>query len=355
MQSYIQMVLKGAGYETSVCATIAQARKSFAADRPDLMLCDIQLPDGDGIEFCKELGLGPESDVRFLIMSSLGDPKSRVRGFTLGAQDFILKPVVSEELLSRVQVHLANKHSQDELARKNQELELRQRVRQAATDMIAHDLKNPLTFIKGALEITKKRGIINDATCQRMIATAGTATDHVVLMLNDFLDVLHADEPRLKPQIAPVALEPLLAKLAGIFAAELRARNIKLEPKISPETATCEMDQQLIFRVLVNLVSVALRASPRDETLLLECVRDHGRLMFTISDRGPSVPDEKKKDFFPRRLTPESMNKQSIGLAYCRLAADDMNGDLRVADRPGGGNLYILSLPAANPASTTIQ
>jgi DNA-binding response OmpR family regulator len=118
MRSYVQMALKGAGFETTACATAAEARRSFAAGRPDLMICDIQLPDGDGIEFCKELGVGPGSDVRFLVLTNFGDLQNRLRGFALGAQDFISKTCVAEELLTRVNVQLANKKGHDELPRR---------------------------------------------------------------------------------------------------------------------------------------------------------------------------------------------------------------------------------------------
>jgi DNA-binding response OmpR family regulator len=117
MRAYVQMILKGAGYPTAACATIAEARRSFAADRPDLMICDIQLPDGDGIEFCRESGVGPGSGVDFLVLTNFTDVQNRYRGFALGAQDFISKNCVAEELLTRVKVLLADKKDPGALPR----------------------------------------------------------------------------------------------------------------------------------------------------------------------------------------------------------------------------------------------
>lgn len=107
--------LRTAGYKT-VCtaADCAAARAAFAAHRPDLMILDINLPDGDGFGLFRTLRT--ESDVPALFLSARDADADRLFGLGLGADDYLTKPFLMQELLLRVQ-HLLQRAYRTELRR----------------------------------------------------------------------------------------------------------------------------------------------------------------------------------------------------------------------------------------------
>src|SRR6185312_3436294 len=201
IQGYCNTVLESAGFAVDSTSTLDGARKLYGK-KPDLVVLDIGLPDGNGIDLMREWqksGTPPP----ILFLTARGDMKTRLECFQQGAQDYLLKPFAAEELLARAKVHLQVKKSHDELLRRNYELELITRARQDMADMIVHDLKAPLTSIKGTLELVLAHGLISAEGYQNLLQNAGSAADFMLLMLNDLLDVGQAESAGLKAEAAP--------------------------------------------------------------------------------------------------------------------------------------------------------
>lgn len=350
IQGFAQTVLESAGYEPQVVGTVAEARRAFQANPPDLVILDINLPDGDGLSLVRELGLGPEAAVPFIFLTASRDLPTRLECFRLGARDYIPKPFAMEELLARVQSHLKVKKSHDELARRNYELELRHRARQDLTDMIVHDLKTPLSSIKGTLQLAVQHGLITEPAYKNLVVSAGTAAEFMLLMLNDLLDIGRAEQASLQPEITTVNLEILFSKLQTLFQVHCRSREISLVPEIAPEAVLLRTDAGLLFRVLVNLVSNALKFSPRGSAVDVQACVKGERQNFTVADRGPGIPAANKNRIFDKYVTSAAQQGTGIGLAFCRVAATSLKGTIRVEDRPGGGSLFIIDLPTPEEA-----
>lgn len=349
-QNLAKTVLEFEGLSVEVCGSAEQALRSFQGGRPDMVIMDIGLPDGNGLEVCRRMGMRPGCGVTFLFLTGRGDLLTRLECFHQGAHDYIQKPFAVDELLARVKVHLQLKRSRDELVRKASDLELRNRARQDLTDMIVHDLKAPLTSIKGTLELVKDHGMISPKAYRALIENAGTAAEFMLLMLNDLLDIGQAEEAGLKTEIVTVEVRLLLAKLKAIFAGRFQARGIRLECKVPDELEALETDPNLLFRILVNLVSNALKFSATGAEVGVECSLRKGAARFAVSDRGPGVPKELKARIFEKYATHSKGlgegGSSGIGLAFCRLAISALGGRIWVEDREGGGSLFILELSA---------
>jgi DNA-binding response OmpR family regulator len=118
---------------------------------PDLILLDIMLPDIDGYEICRRIKANPKlSDIPVLFMTSRTDVSDKVKGFDVGCQDYITKPIQFEELLARVKTHIQMRHMQKELFRfeKLQSLSV-------LAGGIAHDFNNILSIILGNVQLLK--------------------------------------------------------------------------------------------------------------------------------------------------------------------------------------------------------
>ncbi|MBI4376014.1 MAG: response regulator [Elusimicrobia bacterium] len=348
VQGFTKVVLEREGFVVDTCGSITQALQTFRVNRPDLLIIDLGLPDGNGLKLCYEMGLGPRSNIPLLFLTARTDLTSLLACFNIGAQDYIQKPFAVEELLARVKVHLKIKASHDELSKKAYELELKNRVRQELTYMIVHDLKAPLTSIVGTLELFKWKGLISDGNYKKLLDHAGSAADFMLLMLNDLLDIGQAEEVGLKVEVSDIEIDSVINKLKVLFAGRCEKLKVKLETKLSPELKRLKTDQKLIFRILVNLISNGLAVSRAGNQVDLECEPKPKAVRFAVSDRGPGVPDSEKTNIFEKYVTTKKSDEDSgsgIGLTFCRIATQALGGRIWVEDRPGGGSRFILELP----------
>lgn len=96
--------LRGAAYETITATSIQQAREVLRMHRLDLVVLDLNLPDGSGLAFCHELRERLGDRMIIIFLSANSTPRARAAGIELGADDFVAKPYDAEELLTRIKV-----------------------------------------------------------------------------------------------------------------------------------------------------------------------------------------------------------------------------------------------------------
>ena len=338
--------LEGLGFEIKDCATISSADKAFSKNAPDLALLDLGLPDGSGIDLIKRWR-ARSSVVPVIVLTARNDILTRLEAFKAGAQDYIAKPFSIEELLARVHVHLQLKQSKDDLERKNYDLELMSRARQDMLDMILHDLKTPLSSIKGTLELIKLRGLISDKSYANLLDSAGTAADFMLLMLNDLLDMAQMKQASLPVSMTRLDLKTLAERLETLFAAKLQHHQVELRFTVSDDTRSLVCDKNLIFRILVNLIANALMVSPKAGHIEVTAAFAAGQLRLAVADRGPGVPQKMRLKIFEKFVTsPNEEGRRGIGLAFCQAAAAALKGSIKVEDRPAGGSVFVVKVPA---------
>jgi two-component system, sensor histidine kinase and response regulator len=289
--------------------------------------------------------------VPLVVLTARRDLNTRLEAFKAGAHDYIEKPFAVQELVARVNVHLKIKKQQDELAQRNYDLELMNRARQDMTDMILHDLKTPLASIKGTLEIIKMRGLISNNSYSGLLDNAGTAADFMLLMLNDLLDIAQTEQMGLRVRVAKFETKPMVERLTVLFSARFNTLGLTLAFNVAPGAGVLDTDQNLIFRVLVNLISNAMKVSSRGGRVEVDIGVTQSRVRLTVADRGPGVADDLKKVIFNKFVTTSVPNisedgGRGIGLTFCRLAVATLNGTILVEDREGGGSMFVVEVPS---------
>lgn len=112
----MQELLTRAGYQIIAVDSGDQALKAIPDLQPDLILLDVDMPGTSGFDTCRAIKQNPGTcDIPILFVTGRDDRKDIIAGFAAGAQDYILKPFTREELLARVQTHLALRRAQQEL------------------------------------------------------------------------------------------------------------------------------------------------------------------------------------------------------------------------------------------------
>ncbi len=324
-----------------------EAAREFA---PDIILLDVHLPDGNGYDICRALRADKAlAKVPVIFMTVKGDTESRLKGFAAGGQDYVAKPFAIEELMARIRAHLDIKGRIDTLTREKEELALRDRVRQDMIDMVVHDLRTPLGSITMTLDLLHKSGLISNTQYGLVLRNAEDAAEFALLMVNDFLDERTG---KVHVELAPVDLRVIANRITSLFQPQVTARKLTMRVELPKDPPALNSDATLILRIIANLVANSVKFSRSGETVILRAVATPEGARLEVADSGPGVPDSEKQKIFDKfyratHATSRAAPGTGIGLAFCRMAANQLGGRVWVDDVPGGGSCFKLDLPNA--------
>ena len=342
----VGVLLDGAGYDVLPALSGEQGLARAAAHQPDLILLDMLMPQMDGFEVCERLKADPAlARIPVIFVTAAQDRELLVRAFRSGAVDYIVKPFVPEELLARVGTHLALKLIQDRLERIARE-------REDLVNLVAHDLKNPLSsmlFTSRFAEDAK----IDEAQLRRLLELVGTSATEALEFIRIYLEQRASGAERTVTSSAVLLAETVAAVIESEQPqAAARGLRLQVEP-IDPEI--CVHAEAIALRnALRNLLSNAMKyAASGGEALV--CVRRGapGFWQLCVLDRGPGIPRDKRQQLFKRfvRLAehdPSNGLSSGLGLAITKQAVENFGGHLWYEDRPGGGAMFIIELPEAH-------
>jgi two-component system sensor histidine kinase KdpD len=218
-------------------------------------------------------------------------------------------------------------------------------LRSALLTAVSHDLRTPLTTIKGiAAEIrqgadAERAGVIVDEA------------DRLNRLVNDLLDLSRIHAGAVRPALAVNTVDDLLGASLRAANGSLRERRVEIEvPRDLLLAGTFDFTQTL--RILVNLLDNAAKYSPLETPIDVRARWEGDRLVIEVMDRGPSVPvDERDRIFEPFYRppgVPPDVRGHGLGLSIARGLAEAQGGSVRFAPRPGGGSIFALELPAAD-------
>ncbi len=149
----LSSVLVKAGYDVRCVISGSAALMGIRAERPDLILLDINMPQMNGYDVCRQLKQDPQTqDIPIIFLSALYEVMDKVQAFKVGGVDYITKPFQLEEVLARIQTHLTILRLQQQLREKNQLLELElARAGQIQADLLPAALPQLKAFDLAAL------------------------------------------------------------------------------------------------------------------------------------------------------------------------------------------------------------
>ncbi len=180
-------MLKEKKYRIAVAPDGGKALDMVEKVAPDLILLDVMMPGMDGFEVCKKLKDNPSTaPVPVIFLTARAEPEDVVKGFEVGAVDYITKPFNKAELLARVETHLSLRRAQSEVIR------LEQKNAALAMAVTAnHEVNQPLTVLKGNYEIFRK--LLNPEHVtekqEKVLGKMKTSIDRIETILQKFFKV----------------------------------------------------------------------------------------------------------------------------------------------------------------------
>jgi two-component system, sensor histidine kinase and response regulator len=348
-------ILEEEGYEISVATSGKEAIEMIEEDIPDLILLDVMMPEMNGFEVCKYLkGMEKVKDVPVIFLTAKTETEDIIKGFELGGVDYISKPFKKEELLVRIKTHLQLKLSKELIIEKNKRLEQLNKEKNEFLGIAAHDLKNPLSTIKGYAELMEvdAANMTEEETIE-YAAQIKSMSEYMFQIIIDLLDMNAIEEGKMK--MNPVDFEVVTVIMNGIskFTAPSQKKNIniKFEPDNYALSAYADVGRTL--QVLDNLVSNAIKFSPFDKNIYVRAYPyNTDNICIEVQDEGPGISEEDKKKLFGKftKLTARptaNENSTGLGLSIVKKIIENMGGTIWCESNLGEGASFKFTLPSS--------
>ena len=305
-----------------------------------------------GFEACRQVKANPRTQmIPVLLVTALEEPSARIDGMDAGADDFINKPIDPREVSLRVRNAARGKSLYDQLHTSFEELQRLEQLRDGLTHMLVHDLRTPLTAIKGYATLLSSSFSAGMSEQQQKFAQKIVSqSNRLVDMVSEILDVSKLESDEMPLDIGAVNLSSLCRELSEEWAG-IPENQLVLE---AVPGIVIQADGELLSRVLSNLLSNAFKYTPADKPVTVRLLKSQGEVEIQVLDQGPGVPDEFKQKIFEKFgqvSGSEHKRAQSsgLGLAFCQLVVEKHGGSIGVRDGSDGGRVFWLKLPVYQP------
>jgi signal transduction histidine kinase len=356
-----------------------------------VVLMDVSMPELDGFELASMIRQHPryqETAIIFISAVHLTD-LDRLKGYEVGAVDYIQVPVIPEILRAKVTVFAELFRKTRELEALNQDLERRVEQRTAALEVsmarerearlaaeaaiqvrddflsvAAHELKTPLTGLRVTAQTLGRKlskSDVSDADwLQSGLLTVDQQADRLSRLIEQLLDISRLDQNKLVIDRMATDLTALAERLIAVFQARTTKHTVVLT---ADSGLTAEVDPLGMERVLGNLLDNAIKYSPQGGQIDVELSRvgtsagetEHARLV--VRDRGLGIPPERRAAIFERFYQAHATDHRSgLGLGlYITRQIVELHGGSIVAEFPAdGGTRFIVTIPGAVQVNTPV-
>ncbi len=351
-----QGTLEDEGYRVVLAPGGAEGIAAYERENPSCALLDVRMPGIDGFAVCERIRALPGgTDTPIIFLTALRDVDTFDRALRAGGDDFLTKPVRPTELVVRVRTALKARSMRTEL-REHYDLLKHQRddmmrlqlQKERLMAFVVHDLKNPVnTMDLHAQVILRSKGLPDDV--QASVAQIRVDARHLTRMILNLLDLSKADEGRLSPKVQTVDPAVLLTEIFAELEVAAATRQVKLEASI--ETKVIRADEDLLRRLVTNLVENAIRHAPPESAVVVAVAKSGASIELRVSDAGSGVPPAMRQTIFDPFVQLEGGDRvvarsgRGLGLTFCKMAAEAHGGSIGIEDAPQG-SVFCVRLPA---------
>ncbi len=336
----IEALLENEGYQLSYASNGYQTLRYLENNPVDVILLDVMMPEIDGITLCSQIKGYPEYQyIPIIMVTALTSKQDLGRCLEAGADDFISKPLNSIELRSRV-------HSMLRIKQQYDYLQLLLKRREEMAEIIVHDLQNPVSSVVLSSEMLKMTKL--DERQQTKVEQIRVAGKRLEEQIQTLLTMAKLETGRLVLNPDQINLIPLLEKLIQEFSAIASAKEIEIIPNFQAHNDAAVIDSHLFSRIINNLLSNALKYSPRGKSIEVQFQDTSDTVIIKVIDQGKGINDDIKKRIFQKYETGtqyQEIRQTGLGLAFCKMAVLAHNGTIQVEDNHPQGTIFMIEIP----------
>jgi PAS domain S-box-containing protein len=224
-----------------------------------------------------------------------------------------------------------------------------QRMQNDVMQLVTHEMKTPLTAIKGMSEVMMKFDPGAEKR-REMNAAINEATERMTRMIDDYLDLTRLESGAREPRLAWRKVESLIEQNLLLLDPVAARRGVILIRRFAPDLPPIFADADLLARALTNLVANAIKYSPANTDVLISVRAGEDNLFIAVADQGYGIPPEHQASIFEKffrvpRVEDAETPGTGLGLALVREIAELHGGRVTVESETGAGSIFTLRLP----------
>lgn len=327
------------------CLEIAQKKI------PEIILLDIQMPEMDGFETLRRLRANPATakiPVIFLTAQKK-DAESIATGLALGADQYLTKPIDTEELLVRTKMLIRIKKAEAEL----------ERTKADFMAMLVHDLRSPLIGIKSVVELVldAPEGDPLNEDHLGLLHSAQSSAKKLLELISDYLDVSKYEAGNITIEKSNVPVSRIVDPVVIQMGLQFKQKNITVITHYAPNLPDVCADPGKTEQVVMNFLSNALKFTKSGGAIAIKAERDvenkDGKFVrVSITDNGVGILPDEIPTLFSRYKQASSAKtvKQKgtgLGLVICKLIVETQGGTVGVTSDPGKETTFSFTLSVA--------
>ena len=352
----LKKVLEKNNFEVDTASSGEEALKKVLKRSYVLIILDVQMPGMDGFEVAEAIsGYSKAKETAIIFLSAASSNiKLITRGYSSGGLDYITKPVDVNILLLKVKTFYriyeqsrALNEMQNALL---EEIEFRKEAERKKDEFISiasHELKTPLTSIKGYIQLLERSIDKGDIpTVKNRLYKVKDHIEKLNILVADLLDISKIESGKLKFNKKYFAIDPLLDNIIEVM------QQSHPDFKIVKTESVCENvfgDEMRIEQVIINFITNAIKYSPGTHEIQIFSRLCDGEIYIAVKDFGIGMSKEHQQKVFGKfyrvEETSERFQGLGIGLFICQQIIQRHKGTIGVKSAPGKGSEFYFYLP----------
>ena len=348
----LKVLLTNEKFAIATASNGRQALEQVEKENPDLVLLDVMMPDMSGFEVAQHLKSNPQTaEIPIIFLTALNSTADIVKGFQVGANDFISKPFNKEELIIRVTHQISLVAAKRLILSKTEELQRTIAGRDKLYSVIAHDLRSPMGSIKMVLNLL----ILNlpfekiGAEMYELLTMANQTTEDVFSLLDNLLKWTKSQIGKLNVVYQDVDLVEVTDGVIEIFSMVASLKKIRIR-EMKPERMMVNADIDMLKTVVRNLLSNAIKFSKENSEILVKMEEVNGMAVVSVQDHGCGISEEGQKkllhaDTHFSTFGTNNEEGSGLGLLLCKDFVVKNGGKLWFTSKEGEGSIFSFSIP----------
>jgi len=331
-------VLKQNGYRVLALTDSTKAVHAIEKNLPDLVLLDIMMPDINGYEICSILKSNPETEkIPVIFLTAKTEIDDIVKGFEMGAVDYVTKPFNEKELLMRVKTQISLQDA----------IKTAEKANAAKSDFLAnisHDIRSPMNGIMNVMDILLK----SDLTYQQKgyIKTAKQAGTSLLCLINDLLDLSKIEAQQMDLEYIQFDLREQLENISDIYSFEAYKKGLEYACLIPEHLHTVVFgDPNRLRQIIINLVNNAIKFTDEGDVSIYVSKQSEDTFLFQVKDTGKGIASHRLSQLFkPYSQLESSISRKfggtGLGLSISKQLVELMNGQIQAKSEEGVGSSF---------------
>jgi signal transduction histidine kinase len=338
-------LIKRQGYEVITACDGYDGLKKAKDALPALILSDVMMPPPNGFEVRRLMSQDPQlASIPFIFLTARTDSVDRVNGIRGGADDYITKPYVPDELLARIEAVLRRVEMEQARGREQMEAIAQQNVERLKHEILQnfqHELRTPLTSIIMPLEFVMNNKFETPEEQIRFVRIALSSLDRLESLVNDFILLTNLDQGGLNSIRQAIDVENHILTPVRKRMERYKSKNLEFIQDITVQNAITAPRFEFV-RALVHLVDNAFKFSPQNGKvkLTVESGLDGGAVI-TVQNEGPGIPVELQEKVFERYYQISNGDTRTheglgVGLPIARGVFESLGGTVSILNGSDG-------------------